>query len=136
MLTCFSYSYGAELVQKLLHEKNSPVVTFDLIFRYNDVLSISNNNFYSYVDSIYPRVLEIKDTTECSMRAKYLNILLNTDINGKLTVQLYYKRDDINFSIVIFPYLSSNIYHHHLNMLCLSHISLETLEHVLHMITF
>ena len=43
------------------------------------------------------------------MRAEYLNILLNTDINDKLTVQLYYKRDDINFSIANFPYLGSNI---------------------------
>jgi hypothetical protein len=28
---------------------------------------------------------------------------------GKITTQLYYKRDDFNFSIVNFPYLCSNI---------------------------
>ena len=38
-----------------------------------------------------------------------LDILLNIDINGKLTTQLYDKRDDFSFSIVNFPYLCSNI---------------------------
>ena len=31
------------------------------------------------------------------------------DYDGKLTTQLYDKRDDFNFSIVNFPYLCSNI---------------------------
>ena len=43
------------------------------------------------------------------MSASYLDILLNIDINGKLTTQLYDKRDDFSFSIVNFPYLCSNI---------------------------
>ena len=43
------------------------------------------------------------------MSASYLDILLNIDINGKLTTQLYNKRDDFSFSIVNFPYLFSNI---------------------------
>ena len=42
------------------------------------------------------------------MSASYLDILLNIDINGKLTTQLYDKRDDFSFSIN-FPYLCSNI---------------------------
>ena len=53
-------------------------------FRYiDDVLSINDNDFHSYVDSIYPNELEIKDTTESSMSASYLDILLNIDSNGK-----------------------------------------------------
>ena len=59
--------------------------------------------------SIYPNELEIKDTTESSMSASYLDILLNIDINGKLTTQLYDKRGDFSFYIVNFPYLGSNI---------------------------
>ena len=81
-------------------------MTFNSTFRYiDDVLSIINNAFHSYVDSIYPSELEIKDTTESSMSASYLDILLNIDINGKLTTQLYDKRDDFSFSIVNVPYL-------------------------------
>ena len=58
---------------------------------------------------IYPSELEIKDTTECSTFASYLDVLLKLDTNGKITTQLYDKRDDFNFSIVNFPYLCKNI---------------------------
>ena len=36
-------------------------------------------------------------------------ILENIYVNGKLTTQLYDKRDDFNFAIVNFPYTCSNI---------------------------
>jgi hypothetical protein len=56
-----------------------------------------------------PNELEIKDTTECSTSASYLDVILKLDTSGKITTQLYDKRDDFNFSIVNFPYLCSNI---------------------------
>jgi hypothetical protein len=37
-----------------------------------------------------------------------LDILLNIDLNGRLTT-LYDKRDDFNFAIVNFPFLCSNL---------------------------
>jgi hypothetical protein len=57
------------------------------------------------VDSIYPSELEIKDTTESDTSASYKEILLNIDAGGKLTTQLYDKRDDFSFTIVNFPYM-------------------------------
>jgi hypothetical protein len=39
----------------------------------------------------------------------YLDVLLKLDTSGKLTTQLYDKRDDFNFSIVNYSYLCSNI---------------------------
>ena len=85
-------------------------MAFNSTFRYiNDVLSINDNDFHSCVDSVCPSELEIKDTTESSMPASCLDILLNIDINGKLTAQLYDKQDDFSFSVVNFPYLCSNI---------------------------
>jgi hypothetical protein len=101
----FLYSYEVEFIQKLLHEKKkSLAVAFNLTFCYiDDGLSINNDHFHSYVDSIYPNELEIKDTTECSTSASYLDVLLKLDTNGKLTTQLYDKQDDFNFSIVNFP---------------------------------
>jgi hypothetical protein len=52
----FLYSYEAEFIQKFLHEKNKPLaVAFNSTFRYiDDLLSINNDRFHSYVDSIYP----------------------------------------------------------------------------------
>ena len=107
----FLYSYEADFIQKLLNQKKKKLaVSFNLTFRYiDDVLSINNDNFHTYVNTIYPNELEIKDTTESSTQASYLDILLSVDTDRKLTTKLYDKRDDFDFSIVNFPHLSSNI---------------------------
>jgi hypothetical protein len=65
LVDLFLYSYEAEFIQKLLHEKKkSLAVAFNSTFRYiNSVLSINNDKFHWYVNSIYPNELEIKDTT-------------------------------------------------------------------------
>jgi hypothetical protein len=68
-------------------------------------LSSTCNQFHSYIDSIYPKKLEIKDTTKCSISV--ISLELNT--NGKIKAQLYDKRDYFNFPIVNFPYHYSNI---------------------------
>ena len=73
-----------------------------------DVLSLKNTKFAEYLEFIYPRELEIKETTETSASSSYLDCYLYID-NGKLTTRLYDKRDDFNFPIVNFPFLSSNI---------------------------
>ena len=66
--------------------------------------------FAEYLEFIYPRELEIKETTETAASSSYLDCYLYID-NGKLTTctRLYDKRDDFNFPIVNFPFLSSNI---------------------------
>ena len=43
---------------------------------------------YMYVESIYPRELEIKETTETAAFSSYLDCYLCID-NGKLTTRLY-----------------------------------------------
>jgi hypothetical protein len=106
----FLYSYEVEFVQKLLPSNNKKqnknktkkqkqkpkqtnkqkiAVSFSNTSKYiNDVLSICNHNFHYYVHLIYPDELEIKDTTESDKSASYLDILLNTDSNGRLTTSL------------------------------------------------
>ena len=74
----------------------------------DDVLSINNSKFGDYINIIYPVELEIKDTTDADHHASYLNLLLKYDDFNRLQVKLY-KRDDFNFDIVNFPFLSSNI---------------------------
>jgi hypothetical protein len=100
-----------EFIQKPLHEKKkSLAVAFNSTFWYiNDVLSLNNDQFHSCVDSISPNELEIKDTTECSTSASYLDVLLKLDTYSKIMTQLDDKREDFNFSIVNLPYLCSNI---------------------------
>jgi hypothetical protein len=58
---------------------------------------------------IEKKSVKIKDTTESFTSASHLDLLLKLDTNGKVTSQLYDKRDNFNFSIVNFPYICSNI---------------------------
>jgi hypothetical protein len=72
----FLYSYKAEFIQKLLHEKNKRfAVVFRSTFGYiADVLSINNNQFHSNADSIHPSELEINDITKSSTSVSYLDV--------------------------------------------------------------
>ena len=104
------YSYEAEFVQSLLQaSKKHLAQQFNFTYRYiDDVLSLKNTKFAEYLEFIFPRELEIKETTETAACSSYLDCYLYID-NGKLTTRLYDKRDDCNFPIVNFPFLSSNI---------------------------
>jgi hypothetical protein len=88
-----------------------------------------------YVDSIYPSELEIKDTTESSTSASYLDGLLKLDTNDKITTQLYDKRDDFNFSIVNFlTYVVIFQRHQHMVYIYLSLFDIQELAR--HTISF
>jgi hypothetical protein len=72
----FFYCYEAKFIQIFLHEKNKPlaevVVAFNSTIRYiDDVFSIS----FIHISIIYtPNELEIKDITESSTSASYLDV--------------------------------------------------------------
>ena len=73
------------------------------------LLSINNPEFENYLGQMYPAELEIKDTTESTTSASYLDLLLSIGRDGQLHTSIYDKRDDFNFHITKFPFLSSNI---------------------------
>ena len=107
----FLYSYEAELIQGLL-QKNGKKLTRSFNFTFcnmNDVLSLNISRFGDFVDRIYPIELEIKDTTDTDRSASCVDLHLEIDSENGLRTKLYDKRDDLNFSIVIFPFIYSNI---------------------------
>ncbi|KAK3100741.1 hypothetical protein FSP39_024528 [Pinctada imbricata] len=107
----FLYSYEAEFIQSLVSEgKRYLASDFNFTYRYiDDVLPINNPKFADYLSSIYPSELEVKETTETNNSASYLDIMLSYDTDGHMNTSLYDKRDDFNFSITNFPFLSGNI---------------------------
>ena len=107
----FLYSYEAEFIQSLLSAGKKRLASqFNFTYRYiDDVLSINNPYFENYLGQMYPPELEIKDTTESNTSASYLDLLLSIGRDGQLHTSLYDKRDDFNFHITNFPFLSSNI---------------------------
>ena len=107
----FLYSYEADFIQSLLSTGKKHLASqFNLTYRYiDDVLSINNPEFENYLGQMYPVELEIKDTTESTTSASYLDLLLSIGRDGQLHTSIYDKRDDFNFHITNFPFLSSNI---------------------------
>ena len=59
---------------------------------------------------MYAAELEIKNTTQSTTSAFYLDLLLSIGRDCQLHPSIYDKRDDFNFHITNFPFLSS-IYH-------------------------
>ena len=89
-------------------------MTWFILSRYinryiDDVLSMNNPEFENYLSQMYPVELEIKDTTESNTSASYLDLLLSIGRDGQLHTSIYDKRDNFDFHITNFPYLSSNI---------------------------
>ena len=62
----FLYLYEVEFVQSLLKVgKKHLAQQFNFTYRYiDDVLSLKNTKFAEYLEFIYPRGLEIKETVE------------------------------------------------------------------------
>ena len=52
---------------------------------------------------------DVSCTTESTTSASYLGLLLSIGRDGQLHTSIYDKRDDFNFHITNFPFLSSNI---------------------------
>ena len=107
----FLYSYEADFIQSLLSTGKKHLASrFNLTYRYiDDVLSINNPEFENYLGRMYPAELEIKDTTESTASASYLDLLLSIGRDGQLHTSIYDKRDDFNFDITNFSFLISNI---------------------------
>ena len=106
----FLYSYEANFIQQLLAKKKKKIAQkFNYTFRYiDDVLSLSNSEFEKYLHQIYPKELNITNTTDTNHSAAYLDLMLKIG-NSSLHTKLYDKRDDFDFPIVNFPFMDSNI---------------------------
>ena len=73
------------------------------------MLSLNNKKFNDHVDRIYPLNLKSRTLQTLLTSAAYLDLYLQHDKHGHLTIKLYDKRDDFDFPIVNFPFLDSNI---------------------------
>ena len=62
-----------------------------------------------YLKEIYPSQLTAEKANKSDYLAGYFDFTFIVDSGGKLSTMLYDKRDDFDFHIVNFPFLSSNI---------------------------
>ncbi len=73
-----------------------------------DLLNVNNKHFKTYLPEIYPKELELKETTESESSCSFLDLLLYAD-ESQLKHKLCDKRHDFNFPIVNYSFLDSNI---------------------------
>ena len=82
---------------------------FNFTYRYiDDVLSINNPDFENYLGRI-PLSLRSKTRRSATSLLPNFDLLLSIESDGQLRNSLYDKRDDFNFCITNFSFLSSNI---------------------------
>ena len=80
--------------------------SFNLCYGYiDDLIVLNNKKLIDYVRDIYTSELNV----EKANRSDYLDLTFIIGNNNRVYTKLYDKRDDFNFHIVNFPFLSSNI---------------------------
>ena len=106
----FLYVYESKFLSNLL--KTDPVRArkFRHIFRFIDDLIALNDDgeFARSFREIYPPEMELKRENHEDTAASYLDLGLEIE-DKRISSNLYDKRNAFNFSIVRFPYRSSNI---------------------------
>ena len=107
----FLYSHGNEFLDNMIRSGHRRLArSFNLCYRYMDDLIVFNNKkFLDYLKEIYPSQLIVEKANKSDHLAEYLDLTFIIDSGGKLSTKLYDKRDDFEFHIVNFPFLSSNI---------------------------
>ena len=66
------------------------------------------DSFEEEIINILPPELTLKKTTESNSRISYLDISISI-CNNKYVTEVYDKRENLNFNIVNYPYMCSNI---------------------------
>ena len=84
--------------------------SFYLCNRYvDDFIIINDKKFLDYLKEIYPSQFFVEKANKSDHLADCLDLTFIINSGGKLSSRLYDKRDDFDFHIVNFPFLSSNV---------------------------
>ena len=107
----FLYSYKSDFLDNTIRSDHRKLArSFNLCFRYiNDLIVFNNKKYWEYVKDIYPSQINVEKTNQSDNLARYLDLIFTIEEDRKMSTKLYDKRDDFDFHIVKFPWLSNNI---------------------------
>ena len=107
----FLYSNGNVFLDNMIRNGNRRLdKSFDLCYRYIDDLIVFNNKwFLDYLKEIYLSQLTVERANKSDHLANFFDLTFIIDSGSKLSTRHYEKRDDFDFHIVNFLFLSSNI---------------------------
>ena len=93
-----------------MHGHRKLVSSINLCFRHiDDLIAFNNKKFWEHVKDTYPSQLHVEKNNRSDNLASYLDLKFTIKKDWKLCNKLYDKRDDFDFHIVNFLFLSSNI---------------------------
>ena len=102
----FLYSYENEFLDNMIRSGHRRLTRSFI----DDFIVFNNKKFLDYLKEKYPFQLTVQNAYKSDNHlADYLDLAFVIDSRGKLSARLYDKRDDVDFHIVNFPILSSNI---------------------------
>ena len=107
----FLYLYESEFLDSMDKSSHWRLGrSFNLCYMYTDDLIVFNNKTsMDYVKDIYLSELNVQKANRFDDQANYLDLTFIIGNNNRLYTKLYDKRDDFNFHIVNFSFLSSSI---------------------------
>jgi hypothetical protein len=110
----YLHYYEYKYLSELIHEEeyvHDDAKKFNNIYRYiDDLVVINNTEFSNEISNIYPDTLKLtQQGAEDNERASYLDLDINI-VDNKFDIKVFDKRDNFNFIINSFPYVSSNVY--------------------------
>ena len=97
-------------MKSLSRENQADIIeAFNSTARYLDnLLNIDNIYFEHIVDRVYPAELQLNKAYSSDTEAPFLDLNLSLS-NGTVSTTIYDKRDDIDFDIINFPFLDSDV---------------------------
>lgn len=107
------YLYAIEFafLEKLTRDNIFEARKYRHTFRYIDDLLCFNNDLSAHINNVYPDELVLKKANIDDKECTFLDIKMNIDNERrKIKTTLYDKREDFSFTIVNFPFMSSNIH--------------------------
>lgn len=107
------YLYAIEFafLEKLTRDNIFEARKYRHTFRYIDDLLCFNNDLSAHINNVYPDELVLKKANIDDKECTFLDIKMNIDNERrKIKTAMYDKREDFSFTIVNFPFMSSNIH--------------------------
>ena len=107
----FLFMYESMYIKHLVDSKQVKKAScLRNIYRYQDDAIVFNDNgmFNTIYKDIYPEELVLLNTNVSANSCNYLDLSIVLQ-NGKFKYSLYDKRNDFNFDVINYPFLSGNI---------------------------
>ena len=111
MANIYLAEYEYQFIKKLERSnKSKELKLLKNIFRFqDDLLVLNDNNYFNTIfKDIYPAEMVLKKTNLSPQKVNFLDVTISI-YQGKFKYEYYDKRNDFNFNVISFPFMSGNL---------------------------